>query len=102
MDRAGIEAIRRASTSSLLIVLVQPGTPDPEFDAIAAEIDRRIPVPDPRIGKPLKVPGWDRPVRVVAVEPSGALRVRRDDEGPEALDRRVDPARIAPGDWVDG
>ena len=91
-------------TSDLVVLLVHPPTVGgiSWIEAIAAEIDRRIPVPDPRIGK-LCVPalGAD-PVRVVGVEAGGLLRCRADGWPREAVEMRVDPDTIAPSDWIEG
>lgn len=104
MDAAGVEAIRRANTSDLIALLAHP-MPSIAADytaAIAAEIDQRIPVPDPRIGKLARPTSSDRHLRVVGVEPAGALRLRGDDWPRSHVDMRVDPDLIAPGDWLDG
>jgi hypothetical protein len=99
MGPDAIEAIRQLNTSALLGLLadhealtrtiaerkraagqrsvwVEPDDVRVFRDAIAAEIDRRIPVPEPR----------GETVRVVGVEAGGALLTRGDGWPPTAVD----------------
>lgn len=67
--------------------------------AIAAEIDRRIPVPDPRIDKMCRpINSHVSIARVVAVEPGGALRLRDDSWSPAMSDYRAAPDDV---EWVE-
>lgn len=72
---------------------------------LAAEIDRRIPPRDPRVGKLCRLsarvsfPHPDRVGRIVAVDPSGALRFREETWTEEYLDLRVAAAEVV--EWLE-
>ncbi len=86
-------------TSDLIAALAA----DPARLAIAAEIDRRMPVPDPRIGKLFRLLSWDGKIaRCVAVEPGGALRFREDGWSPSMCDYRSHHDEVEPVDDAGG
>ena len=93
--------IKRASTSYLITRLAHPSEalPPPMLMAIAEEIDRRIPVPDPRIGRLCEYHPVMRAARVVSIEPGGALRLREDGWSDAPHDIRAAPDEVK---WIDG
>lgn len=67
--------------------------------AIAAEIDRRIPASDPRIGKLCRLRDSHVAIaRCVAIEPGGALRLRDDRWSPYMSDYRAMPDEV---EWIE-